>query len=205
MMKYLKENIICSKILQNVYKVHESKTKKMEKGTEACHYENMIKLDEARKLTLCPRKTNSTGEVSQMQGKSYPHDSNTSTDTDKQRRASFEGNSEIYLQLSDKNPKSGSRFSVNSLSATSLDNEFDMSRPSLKRRSRSVSRFDKNENTKSLNSKLTVGSSSGGINFPRYRNAKCQTLALINNEQHKSQLEKQNETPTATAFASVQD
>ena len=91
MMKYLKENIICSKILQNVYKVHESKTKKKEKGTEACHYENMIKLDEARKLTLCPRKTNSTGEVSQMQGKPYPNGSNTSTDTDKQRRASFEG------------------------------------------------------------------------------------------------------------------
>ena len=68
-----------------------------------------------------------------------------------------------------------------------------MSRPSLKRRSRSVSRFDKNENTKSLNSKLTVGSSSRGINFPRYRNAKCQTVALVSNEQHESQLEKQNE------------
>ena len=56
MMKYLKENIICSKILQNVYKIHESKTKKMENGTEACSYENMIKLDEARKSTLCPKK-----------------------------------------------------------------------------------------------------------------------------------------------------
>ena len=192
MMRYLKENIICTRILQGVYKIHEiDNEKKVEDGAEVCSYKNRIESDEARNSTLCPTKTNSTDEVSQMQVKLYPHGGNVATD--KHCQASFEDKSQNYLQISRKVSKSGSIFSVDSLSTASPDNEFDISRPTLKRRSRSVSRFDKNENTKSLTPKLTVGSSSSISNFPKYRNAKCQTLAPVSNEEHECQLKKQNE------------
>ena len=140
----------------------------------------------------------------------------------KKRRASFEDSNTIYFPRASTNMKrivsdtASDTFAISaSLSKNNVNSGVETSRLGLKRRSRSVSRFNTTEdvmaisvntnrnNTSSSSSGITINSSKKNINnknrYPKYRNARTQTTnaatttAIVKAEQQEHQ-EQENET-----------